>query len=116
MAVNRIVVGAGYGFKDWLLQRVTAVVMAVYFLLIVTILVVVRPADFESWRGIFASRPVAVATFVFALSLFYHAWVGIRDLYMDYVKNPSLRLVLHVLTVTVLTGYAVWTALILWRL
>jgi succinate dehydrogenase / fumarate reductase membrane anchor subunit len=116
MAVNRIVVGAGYGFTDWLLQRITAVVMAVYFLLIVTVIIVVRPADFEAWRGLFAFRPLSIATFVFALSLFYHAWVGIRDLWMDYIKSPALRLTLHVLTATVLTGYAAWTALILWRL
>jgi succinate dehydrogenase / fumarate reductase membrane anchor subunit len=114
--VKRIVVGAGYGFTDWLLQRLTAVVLALYSILIAVVIVVVHPADFDAWRGIFAFRPVAIATFVFALSLFYHAWVGIRDLWMDYVKCPCLRLALHAATALALTVYAVWTAFILWRL
>ena len=55
-------------------------------------------------------------TFLFFLSLFFHAWVGIRDIWMDYVKPTSVRLTLHVLTLLALIGYAGWAAQILWRL
>jgi succinate dehydrogenase / fumarate reductase membrane anchor subunit len=114
--VNRIVVGAHYGLKDWIIQRASAVVMALYTVLIAVVILAARPADFESWRGVFACGPIKFATFLFALSLFYHAWIGVRDLWMDYVKNTSLRLVLHVLTILALTGYAGWAASILWSL
>jgi succinate dehydrogenase / fumarate reductase membrane anchor subunit len=114
--VNRIVVGAHYGLKDWLIQRISAVVMALYTLLIVSVILVAQPADFESWRGIFACGPVKFATFLFALSLFYHAWIGVRDLWMDYIKPVGLRLALHALTVLALVGYAGWMASILWSL
>jgi succinate dehydrogenase / fumarate reductase membrane anchor subunit len=114
--INRIVVGAHYGLRDWIAQRATAVVMAFYSLFIVVIFLVLRPTDFETWHNIFANGPVKFFTFLFALSLFYHAWIGIRDLWMDYVKPVSARLTLHVLTILALVGYVAWTAAILWRL
>jgi succinate dehydrogenase / fumarate reductase membrane anchor subunit len=114
--INRIVVGAHYGLKDWVAQRVTAVVMALYSVFLAAILLVVKPSDFETWRAIFALGPVKFATFLFALSLFYHVWVGVRDIWMDYVQSTSMRLTLHVLTILALVGYAGWAAAILWRL
>jgi len=113
--INRIVVGAGYGLKDWIAQRATAVIMALYTVIIVAAIVVVAPADFEAWRGMFACGPIKFATFVFFLSLFYHAWIGVRDIWMDYIKCAGLRLTLHVLTIVVLVGYVGWMASILWR-
>ena len=69
-----------------------------------------------SWRGIFAHGFNKFATFLFVVSLFYHAWIGMRDLWMDYVKPTGIRLSLHVLTITLLVGYTAWAAAILWRL
>ncbi len=114
--VNRIVVGAHYGLKDWIAQRATAVVMAVYSVLIALVILMVQPGDFEAWRGIFAHGFIKFATFLFVVSLFYHAWIGMRDLWMDYVKPTGVRLALHVLTILALVGYTGWAASILWRL
>jgi len=114
--INRIVVGAHYGLKDWIIQRVSAVVMAAYSLFMVIVLLVLCPTTFDAWRNVFSFGLVKFATFLFALSLFYHAWIGIRDLWMDYVKSVSIRLTLHALTVLALVGYAGWMAAILWRL
>jgi succinate dehydrogenase / fumarate reductase membrane anchor subunit len=55
-------------------------------------------------------------TFLFLVSLFLHARIGVRDIWMDYVKPVGLRLVLHTLTVAVLVGYTGWAAKILWSL
>lgn len=112
----KIVVGAHYGLKDWLAQRITAVVMALYTVVLMVTLCVVQPATFAAWRSIFACAPMKFITFLFVLSLFYHAWVGIRDIWMDYVKPTAVRLTLHVLTLLALIGYAGWAATILWRL
>ncbi|MDR0996684.1 MAG: succinate dehydrogenase, hydrophobic membrane anchor protein, partial [Zoogloeaceae bacterium] len=71
---------------------------------------------FEAWRAFFAIGIVKFGTFLFALSLFYHAWVGIRDLWMDYVQADGLRLFLHSVTALLLIGYAAWFSAILWRL
>jgi succinate dehydrogenase / fumarate reductase membrane anchor subunit len=114
--INRIVVGAHYGLKDWIAQRATAVVMALYSLYIAFFLLLLRPNSFEAWREVFSSGFEKFATFLFVLCLFYHAWIGVRDLWMDYIKPVGLRLTLHVLTILVLVGYAGWIAGILWRL
>jgi len=114
--INRIVVGAHYGLKDWIIQRATAVIMAVYSVIMAVVLLLVRPSGFEAWQGIFANGPIKFLTFLFFVSLFYHAWIGIRDIWMDYIQPVGLRLTLHVLTATALVGYTAWAAAILWRL
>lgn len=114
--VKRIVVGAHYGLKDWLAQRITAVVMAVYTLIFAVQALALPAFDYESWRGLFSGGFMQFATFLFFVSVFYHAWVGVRDIYMDYIKPTSVRLTLHVLTILVLVGYLGWSAQVLWRL
>ena len=97
--INRNVVGAHYGLKDWIAQRATAVIMAVYSVLIAAVLLIVRPATFEAWQSVFANGVIKFLTFLFFVSLFYHVWIGVRDIWMDYVKPTGLRLTLHVLTI-----------------
>ncbi|MDR0528033.1 MAG: succinate dehydrogenase, hydrophobic membrane anchor protein [Zoogloeaceae bacterium] len=113
--IHRIVVGAHYGLKDWLAQRVTAIIMAAYSLFLAIVLAAVQPVSFEAWRNIFTFGPVKFFTFVFGLSLLLHAWIGIRDLWMDYVQPVSVRLTLHVLTIVALIGYVGWFVTVLWR-
>ena len=55
--VKRIVVGAHYGLRDWLVQRVTAAVMAVYTLLFVLVLAACRPTNYVAWTGLFSGKP-----------------------------------------------------------
>jgi succinate dehydrogenase / fumarate reductase, membrane anchor subunit len=113
--VNRVIVGAHYGLKDWLAQRVTAGIMAAYTLLLVVMLPF-SGNGYEGWRALMANGFVRFCTFLFIVSLCYHAWVGIRDIWMDYVKPTAIRLALHVLTAMALVGYAGWAAQIIWRL
>jgi succinate dehydrogenase / fumarate reductase membrane anchor subunit len=49
------------------------------------------------------------------MALFFHAWIGVRDVWMDYVKPVAVRLVLQVATILWLVGCAGWAAQILWR-
>ena len=114
--INRIVVGAGYGLKDWIAQRATAVIMALYTVVMTVVLLFVQPSDFQSWRDLFSCGIIKFITFLFVVSLAYHAWIGIRDIWMDYVKPVSVRLTLHVVTIAILLGYAAWACAILWRL
>jgi succinate dehydrogenase / fumarate reductase membrane anchor subunit len=113
--VNRVIVGAHYGTRDWLAQRVTAAVMAVYVVVVLALVASRAPFTYESWKGLFTHGGMRVATLLFALSLAWHAWVGMRDILMDYVKHDGLRLALQVLTILLLAGYASWTIQILWR-
>jgi succinate dehydrogenase membrane anchor subunit len=114
--VNRIVVGAHYGLRDWLAQRITAVVMALYTVIVVAALASMAPVTYESWHALFAHGGMRFATFVFFVSLFYHVWIGVRDIFMDYIKPTGVRLVLHAIVILLMVGYTGWAAQILWRL
>jgi succinate dehydrogenase / fumarate reductase cytochrome b subunit len=69
-----------------------------------------------SWAGIFSAQWMKVLTFVVIVSLAWHAWVGMRDIWMDYIKPVGLRLVLQVFTIVWLVGCAGWAVQVLWRL
>jgi succinate dehydrogenase / fumarate reductase, membrane anchor subunit len=113
--VTRVVVGAHYGLGDWLLQRLTAVVMAVYLVMVGVVLLCNPPSDYLTWKALFAPQWFRVASLIFLLGVFYHAWIGMRDILMDYVKPVAVRLGLEVLVALALIAYACWSITILWR-
>jgi succinate dehydrogenase / fumarate reductase membrane anchor subunit len=62
----------------------------------------------------FSSDSVRTFSLLFLLSIFYHAWIGVRDIVMDYVKPASIRLFIYVLVIVTLLLYAMWSVQILW--
>ena len=113
--VNRLVVGAHYGLRDWLAQRVTGAIMAVYSLIFVVVFIREKSVTYGMWKGLFAQGWMRIATLLFVVSLAWHAWVGARDILMDYVKHDGLRLALQVFTLLLLATYLAWSIEILWR-
>ncbi len=111
--VKRIVTGAHYGLRDWLVQRLSAVVMLV-FTVVAGLRIVAAEPGYEGWSGVFEPDWMRVALFVFLLSVLYHAWIGVRDIYMDYIQPVSIRLTLHTLTVLALVAYAGWVFELVW--
>jgi len=114
VTTNRIVVGAHYGWRDWLVQRVTAVAMVLYTILVLGLLLWFGGLDFVAWKAAFGNEAFRIATFVFMVALFWHAWVGVRNILMDYVKPVVVRLALQVIVIGALVGYAGWTIQVLW--
>lgn len=112
--VNRVVVGAHYGLRDWLAQRVSAVIMAVYSLGLAGYLLLQGRQNYDTWTALFSSQWIRTFSLLFLLSLFYHAWIGIRDIVMDYVKPTGVRLVIHTLVILALVVYTIWSVQILW--
>ena len=121
MSVNygskRLVVGAHYGLRDWLAQRVTAGIMAIFTVLVLAQLLIVKgPIGYDLWAGIFAAQWMKVLTFTVIVSLLYHVWVGMRDIWMDYITAIVwLRLSLQIVTIVWLIGCAGWAIQVLWR-
>ena len=121
MAVNygpkRLVVGAHYGLTDWLSQRFTGALMAIFTLIVlIQVLVNKGPMGYDKWAGIFSSQWMKVLTFSVIVALAWHAWVGIRNIWMDYVKAAGVKLVLYTLSLIWLVGCAGWAVQVLWRL
>jgi succinate dehydrogenase / fumarate reductase membrane anchor subunit len=112
---HRLVVGAHYGMRDWLAQRVTAVVMALYTLFMLVVVLWPGQLDYARWQALFANQATKLFTLVALLALLYHVWVGVRDIWMDYVKPVGLRLSLQVLTIVWLLACVGGAVQVLWR-
>ena len=113
----RVIVGAHYGLRDWLAQRVTAVLMVAYvFALMWILLSSGRPQNYFDWYMLFFDGVFfRIATLTFFVCLIYHAWVGMRDIWMDYIKPSGLRLWLQSLTVLYLLACGLWVVRIFAR-
>ena len=121
MSVNygskRVVVGAHYGLRDWLAQRVTAVLMALFtFLLLAQVLLTSGEIGYDKWAGIFSSQWMKSLTLAVLVAFAYHVWVGVRDIWMDYIKPVGVRLLLQVFTIVWLVACIGWAIQVLWRL
>jgi len=113
---KRLVVGAHYGLRDWLAQRATAVLMALFTIVLLAQLLMPGALGYDRWASIFSQQWMKVLSFVTILALAYHAWVGVRDIWMDYVKPVGIRLALQVFSIVWLLGCAGWAIQVLWRL
>jgi succinate dehydrogenase / fumarate reductase membrane anchor subunit len=121
MSVNygskRLVVGAHYGLRDWLAQRVTGLLMALFTVVVLAqVLLTKGPIGYDKWAGIFSTQWMKTLTFTVIIALLYHAWVGMREIFMDYIKPVYLRLALQVFAIVWLVGCAGWAIQVLWRL
>lgn len=112
---KRLVVGAHYGLGDWLAQRISATVLAVYALFLIGLLLFTRDVSYTGWAGLFAPLWMKIVTLVAIAALLYHTWVGMRDIWMDYVRPTGIRLSVQVLTLLWLLFCFVWSTQILWR-
>lgn len=99
---------AAQGLRAWLLQRLTAVYLALYLLTAAVCLVTAEGVTYAQWRHWFGSPWPGVATVMFALAVLLHAWVGVRDVLIDYVKPVWLRLLFMAMTALVLLGSLLW--------
>jgi succinate dehydrogenase / fumarate reductase membrane anchor subunit len=114
---KRLVVGAGYGLRDWLAQRATAILMALYTVVILVLFLTGTSFTYDAWVGVFSMQWFKLLTFAVIVALLYHAWVGVRDIWMDYVTHSVvLRLILQVATIVWLVACAGYAAQILWRM
>ena len=113
-AYTKTPVGAHYGLGDWLLQRLTAVVMLAYTVVFGACVLLCAPASYADWKRMFSVGFVRLGTMLFFIALLYHAWVGMRDILMDYVHATGMRLALQVAVGLALLFYLVWSASILW--
>ncbi|HXN15951.1 MAG TPA: succinate dehydrogenase, hydrophobic membrane anchor protein [Usitatibacter sp.] len=113
-AYTKTPVGAHYGLGDWLLQRLTAVVMALYTMIALGVALACPPASYDDLKTFFSGGFFRLVTMLFFASLLYHAWIGMRDILMDYVRATGLRLALQAAVALALLFYLLWSAAVLW--
>lgn len=109
------VIGVNHrGLTDWLIQRVSAIVMAVYSVILLVFFFTHSELTYSDWHDLFAAPWMKISTLLFLLSLLFHAWVGMWTIFTDYVKPYVLRLVFHVVVLLALVAFFFEGILILW--
>jgi succinate dehydrogenase / fumarate reductase membrane anchor subunit len=101
------------GLGEWLLQRLSALYLAGFALWLLVRLASAAPVDHAAWKGWMATGRVRLAFALFFLSVLVHAWVGMRSVFLDYLKPMWVRFVAQLLLVTGLLALAFWAAQIL---
>ena len=101
------------GLRAWTLQRATAVFMLGFLLWLAGALLVSPPDGYEQWRAMVA-RPAASAAFLaFFVAVLMHAWIGVRDVVLDYIHSPGARAIVLALVAAALFAIGIWLALAL---
>ena len=115
--VKRNITGAGYGFNSWLQQRITAIIMlvvALVFLGFVFVSAISVDSTFVSWQKFFTCTLTKIIMQIFFTALLLHAWVGVRDIWMDYIQCGAVKLTLHTLTLLWLIASLVYSIKVIW--
>ena len=102
------------GLRAWLVQRITAVYMLLFIVFFLAHFVVDSPHSYQAWHSWMMSSSVRITTAVFFAALLAHAWVGVRDVILDYVHAIAFRVGLLVLLGFGLTALGIWVVRILW--
>ena len=106
--------GSHTGTGSWLLQRATAVALALALPALALYFLAAMPDDFAGWQALFAPLWLRLLMLLAAVALALHAWVGMRDIFMDYVHSIGLRLGLYLLVISILAGSVAWLVATLW--
>ena len=102
------------GLSDWLIQRVSAVILAAYLVTLITFVLLHPNIQYEDWRLLFQASWMRFFSVFFLMSLLAHSWIGIWTVLTDYVKCAHLRLSLQLGVILLLILCLAWGIQILW--
>ncbi|MFZ5756088.1 MAG: succinate dehydrogenase, hydrophobic membrane anchor protein [Pseudomonadota bacterium] len=109
------------GLSDWLIQRISAVILGIYVTGLLGWLLCQSPVDYATWQGLHACLAMRIANTIALLALIAHAWIGVWTILTDYVTSralgayaTALRIFLEVVTFLWLFGCLLWGAVIIW--
>ena len=104
-----------YGLKAWLAQRFSAVYMVCYLVFFLFRLSTGVPHRYSEWRAFMTSPLMSISTLLLFAFLLVHAWVGMRDVAMDYLHSFKVRLTVLTLIAAVLIAMGAWLLLVMMR-
>lgn len=102
------------GVRDWIIQRVSAIYMAIYSLLAIAYFACHTGLSYIEWRSLFSHTAMKIATVLFLVAILFHAWIGMWTVFTDYVKPFVLRALINVLVLFMLAACFIWGIMILW--
>jgi succinate dehydrogenase / fumarate reductase membrane anchor subunit len=104
------------GLQDWLIQRTSAVILAIYTAFLVIYFVTHPLLQYEQWFALFELKIMKYSSIVALLSLIFHAWIGIWTVITDYIKPLTLKLSIEIFFVIALFICLMWGIRIIWSI
>lgn len=108
------VAGAHRGLDIWLIQRASALVLAIGLPAFLIYAASQPVLDYAAWRSLFVPLPAKVGGLLCILAILAHAWIGLREIFIDYVYHLGLRLMLYFAFGVLYLGCLIWAVDILW--
>ncbi len=105
----------GNGFRDWLVQRFSSLVIAAYFIFLMSFFFCHKDLDYSTLRNLFACTWMQIFTLTTLFCLFLHAWVGVWTVITDYIKPIAIRVIVEVAVIFALIIYFFWGVAILFQ-
>ena len=102
------------GLRAWLVQRASALVMLGFLVFVLCHFLIDPPTSYQAWHDWVLAPGVSIAASLFGLALLVHAWVGLRDVILDYVDPVAMRMTVLALLGLALTALGAWLIRILW--
>jgi succinate dehydrogenase / fumarate reductase membrane anchor subunit len=104
----------GNGLRDWLVQRVTAVVLGLYFAILLGFFILHPQLNYEDWHSFYQHNAFRVVNVIMIVCLLKHAWIGLWTVTTDYLKCAFVRVSLQMLILFSLFACLIWFLMILW--
>ena len=102
------------GLYDWMMQRVTALVLLAYTIFMIGYLLMNPELDYNQWKELFSGTVMRIFTLLAVLSMVAHAWIGMWSVSTDYIKATGARFVFQSACGLLAFIYVVWGIQILW--
>lgn len=99
--------------QEWWLQRISAVIIAVYVVLLLGLLLIYGPPSYSQWQSLFGNTAFKALTFLALIATFYHGLIGVLHVWPDYVKNAMLSSALNAFSWLAAGGYSLYAIYIL---
>lgn len=104
------------GLSDWLVQRVSAVILATYSVFMVIYLLLNPQLDFAQWQALFNNTSMRIYSLMALLSLGAHCWIGLWSISTDYLKHFAVRFIFQMVVGLLMFIYTIWGVQLLWGL
>jgi succinate dehydrogenase / fumarate reductase, membrane anchor subunit len=104
------------GLRPWIVQRISAAFITLFVLYFAWAISQFETFDFAHWQGWLATPVNNIAMALFIVAVLWHAWIGVRDVILDYVPPVVLRMFLYTLMMSVLLGSGLWGLRALFKL
>jgi len=111
------------GLSDWVIQRVSAVILGIYFVGLLGFMVMTPDLGYAEWHALFSTTWMRIASLAALLALCAHAWIGMWTVATDYLNNymigskgTVIRFLFQAACVLLIFIYLVWGIQILWGL